>query len=566
MKRARIRVAAALFALALTLWAPFALANRVSLDRDRIAFDETVTLTIEIDDPGASTLPDIAGLSRDFSVVNQTVSQEGDLFGGRMRLTAQLVLRPMHAGVIAIPTDAITGRDTAPLQVVVSPPRDPPPSPTEPSAVSSQQPVIVQASVDTSDPYVQQSVGYTLRMYYDESLTPEGELDVDAPQGASLIRTGEERQDTVRVGERLYRMYERHYLLVPERGGELVVPPAHFVGRTVNPLSAFFSGDLGDDVRVRSLPVALHVRPVPPGATQPWLPLRAATLRYRRAPTEMRVGEGATFEIEFVATGATADPLPALSLAASDGAQVFPERAETHDAFVDGAPRATVVRRFSVVPTRSGSVRIVGPRIAWWDAAAGRAQVATLPDLVLPVSAAAPGGRVDSTAPDGNAGTGVQDARDGTAWWRSGFWRWLLPGLAVLWLSMAAMLWAVKRWRDRAVSRPAAAPARAAPAAMSPPPPPALAEALAHGDLVMVATALCAATPSRARDLDAVRAQLADDAQRAAVDALQLARWGNGDRSEAIQALRAAFRAGPRWRTPSGSVVDDPLPPLYPSA
>jgi hypothetical protein len=56
-----------------------------------------------------------------------------------------------------------------------------------------------------------------------------------------------------------------------------------------------------------------------------------------------------------------------------------------------------------------------------------------------------------------------------------------------------------------------------------------LRRSLATGDLSEVSEALCAAMQPPAASLDVVRQALGDPRQRAAVDALQRARWSDGD-------------------------------------
>jgi hypothetical protein len=92
----------------------------------------------------------------------------------------------------------------------------------------------------------------------------------------------------------------------------------------------------------------------------------------------------------------------------------------------------------------------------------------------------------------------------------------------------------------------------------------ALTLALTRGNCGDIARTLCAMSTPVASDLDAVRARLADPAQRAAVEALQRARWGDGDTAATIAALRAAFASGPRWRKPPVRTQAALLPPLYP--
>src|SRR3546814_2150935 len=84
--------------------------------------------------------------------------------------------------------------------------------------------------VDDDDPYVQQSVGYTLRLYYATPLV-SGQLDQATPDGASLQRVGSDLQYTRLVGGKRYTVVERRFLLVPERSGPLTIPGARFSGR-----------------------------------------------------------------------------------------------------------------------------------------------------------------------------------------------------------------------------------------------------------------------------------------------------------------------------------------------
>jgi hypothetical protein len=126
-----------------------------------------------------------------------------------------------------------------------------------------------------------------------------------------------------------------------------------------------------------------------------------------------------------------------------------------------------------------------------------------------------------------------------------------------LWLGALYVGW--RLWVSRARPAPVAAPASRRIVD-----PQQLALALSRGDLGAIVQALCAMAGVAAADLDAVRARLADPAQRAAVDALQCARWGDGDDRATLEALRTAFASGPRWRKTTARAEPVLLPPLYP--
>src|SRR5690606_40221689 len=124
-------------------------------------------------------------------------------------------------------------------------------------------------------------------------------------------------------------------------------------------------------------------------------------------------GEAATITIEARAEGATAAQFPEIELPSVDGAQVFAEPAQVDETFEDGRPSVKVTRKFSIVPSRSGALRIPGPRIAWWAVRAATARTASLPDLQLQVEPGVPGGNAPDASPAAAGGDVGVDGADG---------------------------------------------------------------------------------------------------------------------------------------------------------
>lgn len=576
---------------AMPVWAQ----SRASLDRDRIAIDETVTLTLEIDPGSARGLPDLMPLTRDFRIVDQNAQQQVSMVNGdvSLQVTLQLTLAPLHEGDIQIPALRIGKELTRPLRLTVVPSSHAQASPSPVSAGAGQGGVFIESRADSLTPYVQQSVGYTVWLYYELGTILEGRLDQDPPEGASLQKIGDDLQSTRRIGNRDYRVVERRFLLIPERSGKVAIPPARFMGSGLGLFDSLFNSNR-QELRVRGREVTLEVKPIPANARQPWLPLRNLSLRYLDTPRAMRVGESARITVEAVAEGATAAQLPVLLLETGKDAQVFADTVQQDERFEQGRPQATLRRRFSILPGGEGTLRIAGPRIEWWDTEAGIARVASLPDLIVPVAPGAAG----VAAPSGNRDAATQ-ADDGEragspAWFPSGRWFWASLALALLWLGVSAWAWRIWTARRRSVEA-AHAPSRqpstrlpgsppASPRASSPgslsgavatgtakpdipairTDPQAWAAALARSNPGEIERMLCAMASPPAADLHAVRTQLADPAQRAAIDTLERARWGDGDNTVAFAALRAAFAAGPRWRATPVRTAPSLLPPLYP--
>src|SRR5690606_14824139 len=194
--------------------------------------------------------------------------------------------------------------------------------PASTAPASTGEPVFIEGEADSQSPYVQQSVGYTLRLYYATPLV-SGQLDQPEPDGAAIQRIGSDLQYTRELGGQRYTVVERRFLIVPERSGTLTIPGARFEGTGVGGYFDDMFGSGRRALRANGPPRILDVRPLPDGAPRPWLPLHGLELRYVATPQQARAGEAATIDVELVADGAAANQLPELVLPPVEGAQVF---------------------------------------------------------------------------------------------------------------------------------------------------------------------------------------------------------------------------------------------------
>lgn len=526
---------------------------RAWLDRTVVAEGETVTLNVETDEAGVR--PDFSPLRSDFDIVDQSSSRQmqwvNGAFSAKTLYAASLV--PKHGGSIRIPPLRVGAQATQALSVTVR-------------AASARAPaanadVFLQTEVDDAEPYVQQTVGVTVRLYHAITLT--GLLDLDAPTGASLQKVGNDEQSVRTVNGRSYNVFERHYLLVPDRSGELVLPAPRFAGRGVGGWIDEFLGDGRRELRINGAPRKLQVRPQPVGAPQPWLPLRGLRLRYVSAPQSVRAGEAATLTVEAVADGATRSQLPDLPTPSVPGTQVFAEPAQYDETFRNGVPQVTLTRRYSLVPDGSGTLRIPGLRMAWWDVRAGTTKTASLPDIEVSVAQGSGGfanRRLPAVSAVPDAATTASESA-ATPRIPIHVWTWLAVFFAALWL--VTLIWAVWR-RHGAASMPVEAVATR-PTGVNRPARTAsdLKRALDTGTLDEIGETLCAMAMPPVADLDALLARLDDADQRDAIEALRRARWADGDGNAARNALRAAFGHGPKWK-PRAAGGKEILPPLYP--
>ncbi|KRG70058.1 hypothetical protein ABB29_07435 [Pseudoxanthomonas dokdonensis] len=536
-----------------------------SLDRSSVALGESVTLTVQTDQLRGS--PDLTPLLDDFALQDQSTRRSVQNINGNFRnsTTYEIVLAPKRSGELVVPALTLGNQRTAPLRLKVGEGR---PVISADSAAQRGDSTFVEVEVDDPTPYVQQSVGVTLRLYYAVPLA-SGQLELDSPDGALLQKIGDDVQSSRNLAGRHYNVVERRFLLVPDHSGKLVLPAARFNGRGAGGWMDDFFGGNSRDIRAAGSAQTLQVKPLPANAPQPWLPLTDLKLRYLDAPQSLRAGQAAKVTIEAVASGATQSQLPELSLPAPPGAQVFAEPPQFNERFIDGRPQVSMTRSFSIVPNQPGRLDIAGLRIGWWRVGDDSPQQAVLPDLTLKVLPGSGGfatpAPAATTADVGSnaASAATSDDRIQLRQPVSRVWIWLSAGFAILWL--LTLLWALLRRPAPVLAhggKSSAATARVPTAR----PRHALADlkrVLDTGDLDEVAEVLKGMASPPLRELDALSARLSSPDQRAAIETLRRARWADGDAVSARHALRQAFRDGPQWR-----VVDNedpsPLPPLYP--
>lgn len=529
--------------------------TRAWLDRNRVGLGETATLNIETDQAAADA-PDYSALMRDFDLSGNTSNRQFEMVNGqgRTRVLFAVALQPKREGLLAIPALTVGAQRTQPLSLNVTA------AAVAPARAGGA--VFIETDVDDEEPYVQQAVGVVIRLYYAVPLL-SGQLELEAPDGASMQRVGEDLQYSREIQGRRYNVVERRMLLIPERSGTLAVPGARFIGRGAG---GFFDEVFGDgqrELRANGPARVLKVQGAPANAPQPWLPLRDLRLRYVATPQQARAGEAAAVVIEATADGATAAQMPELQLTASDGAQVFAEPVQSDESFANGRPQVKITRRFSVVPARTGKLTLDAPRLSWWDVRSDSARVATLSPLSLD---AVPGiGGSDAPAPSSSAAP--SPASSAQRWIRVpgvqggvGVWAVTTVVFALLWLLTLA--WALQR---RHATAHTAAVSPVTPAAAGGKSRSDLKRALDTGELADIGDALCAMAQPPVADLDALLHRLDDAVQREAVEQLRRARWGGGDAASARTALREAFKQGPVWRREE-TAISSPLPPLYPKS
>lgn len=562
MKRTTILV---FLLIASLLWSVEASAAvRAWLDRSSMQMGETITLNVESDDSTASE-PDFAALLADFKSLGTQSSRQISMTNGATsaKTVWAVGLEPKHAGTFTIPAITIGGESSDPLSLTVLP-----------APVGAQgkpgDTLFVEVSADPLDPYVQQQVRYTVKLYFAVNLS-DGSLDEPAAGNAVVQKLGRDKQYTAALNGKTYRVLERNYALTPEQSGALTMPALNFRGSAVDNSdpSGFFRR--GSNISARSDEVQLDVRAKPVNwGIQPWLPAASLMLSDEsELPSEIKVGEPLTRTLKLSAQGLGFEQLPELELKAPAGAEVYPDKPDTRTRDDGSWLYGERTRKFAIVPTRPGTLTLPAVEVQWWNTTTNQIETASLPAREISVTGAAlatlpaaPSNvpSLPSTAANEvPATTVVYPSESSGADLR--FWRWSTLLLGTLWV-LTLVLWrrsrTVRDLAKTASSHPEQTPGRSA-----------FLRACSMGDLTGAERALVSWARSEKAgilNLGVLSSALEDPAQREVLDELQRMRYAGASAEGLGARLTRAFRNGFVWARPVAETASvSPLPPLYPT-
>lgn len=563
MKFARA-VTICLFAWLLVPVAAQAAKVTATLDRTHVQLGDTVTLNVRVEDAnGKVTMPDLGALSQDFSVLSRSQNRSLTVENGKATssLTFGVALRPNHVGTLQIPALDVAGEKTTPLQLEVD-------APSPSASAAPDRNVFMEARIEPQRGYVGEQFSYVVKLFYAPDLSG-GSISVPSVGGVEMNQVGKDLSYDTQRGGRVYHVLERRYALIPQKAGQIRIPPSSFQGNAIDPYdpNSFFGAT--NNVSASAPAVSLDVQATPPDwGNQAWLPARELTLTMQGWPTaqqQVRVGQPINLVMTLQATGLSDDALPELSLPALDGATAYPDKPVSHNRVAGQWMVGEREQAFAIVPERAGRLTIPATTVKWWNVLTDKMEVAQIPAHSITVLPAIGGSTAQTSAPAAAASTssnpGAPAAKMGTS--ESTPWRWIALGSIALWL-LSVLAWWWRRRRRVAEVAPTPAPANTARQAQL-----AFLAAARGSDVAVQVRALLAwarAERPGIQHLGELSAALEDASQRAAIDVLQQRHYAGAPMPTDDSAidLAAVFKRGLAWRSASAGQGEPELPPLYP--
>jgi hypothetical protein len=383
-------------------------ALETNLDRTELERGETVTLRIRVHGQQGGVQIDLEPLRSQFEVVSTRSASHLRSVNNRIESWTDylLVLFPRELGEQQIPALVVGNQTTETFTITVTEPTT--------TGLAAGNDVFLEAILSGDSVFVQEQLLFTVRLHYTIAGIRNPVFTEINPENAVVQMLGAPHQYEQLVDGVRYGIYEKNYVIFPQRSGELEIPDivfrgeltdgsSNFVFRNPNmrPVTAFAEG----------YTVEVKERPAEFPESSTWLPATDIQISetWDRDITRLNPGDSVERTITVVANGLDGAALPPLGRPDIEKMNVYPEQPVIERMVVDGNIVGTRIEKYVLVATEEGSVVIPEVNLPWWDVRNNELRSSVIPASLIQVTpaggtfpgdAALEGATADGSAPN----------------------------------------------------------------------------------------------------------------------------------------------------------------------
>lgn len=391
--RIKSKLLCTLFSVLLTLFTSAqAQEVEISLDRNEVARGETLTLTIRIYDQRQGMQLDLTPLTSQFDVLGTRTSSQIRSVNGQVEAWTDYIvtLFPLEEGTLTIPELNINGQLTTPIDVAVTN--------EGPRSNQSNEELYLEIETNKESVYVQEQLLFTVRLYYTINGIRNPQFTELEMEDSVIQLIGSPNQYEKLIDGMRYGVYEKRYVIFPQRSGPLEIPDILFRGEVTDGSSNFVFRNLNTrrvTAFIEGITIDVKERPVAAQNLNFWLPVSNLTLQENWSTdiNDLRVGDSVVRTVTMKAEGLDGAVLPPFSPTEIDGLNLYPDPPEIERTFVDGAIVGTRIETTSMVPVDGGEIVIPEVSIPWWNIDTDQLEATVIPATRINVA------NVDGTVP-----------------------------------------------------------------------------------------------------------------------------------------------------------------------
>jgi len=371
-------ISAVLFAFAVFATQAFAQQIELSVDRNELARGETLTLTIRVYDQRQGMQLDLTPLTQDFDVLGtRTSSQIRSINGVTESWTDYVItLFPEKEGELTIPALSILNQTTDPISInVVN---------AGPRSNQGGDDLYLEIEVNKDSVYVQEQLLFTVRLFYTiNGIRNPVFTELEMEDTVTQLIGSPNQYERLIDGER-FGVYEKRYVIFPQRSGPLQIPDILFRGEVTDGSSNFVFRNMNTrrvTAFIEGITIEVKERPASLPRGEGWLPVTGLALEETWSGDlgALKVGDSVVRTLTLRAEGLDGAVLPPFSPENVKGLNLYPDPADISRTFVDGSIVGTRIETTTYVALEAGVIEVPSLDIAWWDVNSNSARTTSLP-------------------------------------------------------------------------------------------------------------------------------------------------------------------------------------------
>ncbi|QSX39583.1 BatD family protein [Shewanella cyperi] len=424
-----VRIAFALLLTTLVTGPAWALSKlEATVDKNPVAQDEYLVLSISADDEIDAGKLDTSALLKDFIVGRTSISRSTQMlnFDTHRETRWQILLAAKQPGELTIPAFSLDGISSEPIKLTVLA------ADAEPVKMKN---LYLETSLSTSEAYVGQLITYKVKLFLAQELQ-RGVLSAPVLEGAQIKQLGEDKDGTEIVDGRRLRVIERTYGIIADKAGEQALRGARFEGDVLVEAprrGGMFSFNESRPIQAKAEDSSLKVLPLPAGFDPKGFVSDLALLKdnFTEEKQEFEVGAPISRTVTLVASNTDETSLPELELPLPASLKSYPEKPQRQTFMRNGRLVSQISLTQAIVPTAPGTYTLPKVEVPWWNPRLRRQELAVLPARTIEVTGAVP-------APVAVAATTTPAVQTGGA---AGYWPYLTGLFAIAWLLTLGLWW-----------------------------------------------------------------------------------------------------------------------------
>ena len=338
----------------------------VSFDRAELARGETLTYTIRIYEQRQGMQLDLTPLTEDFDVLGTRTSSQVRSINGQVESWTDYIvtLFPLTEGELTIPPIEINNLQTEPILISVVN--------EGPRSNQDNDELFLEIEVNKEALYVQEQLLFTVKLYYTINGIRNPQFTELEMEDTVIQLIGSPNQYEQIIEGVRYGVYEKRYVIFPQRSGPLEIPDILFRGEVTDGSSNFVFRNLNTrrvTAFIEGITISVNERPVAAQEFDNWLPVTNLSIseEWSTDLENLSVGDSITRTITLTADGLDGAVLPPFSPETLDGINVYQDPASIERTYVDGSIVGTRVESSTLVPVIAGTIEIPEIVIPWWD-------------------------------------------------------------------------------------------------------------------------------------------------------------------------------------------------------